>query len=58
MEAKQLRELRLHLGLTQTEMAEKLGITRDGVAKMEAGDCNMSKSVDMLAQQLAITRSS
>lgn len=53
MNAEQLKALRLTLGLTQAQMGEKLGITRDGVAKLESGENNMSRPVELLALQLA-----
>lgn len=48
----ELRALRLKLDLTQTEMAEKLGITLSALYKLEAGKNKMSKPVAMLCQQL------
>lgn len=52
MDNKELRALRLRLGLTQKAMAEKLGITLSAVFKLESGENNMSKPVAMLCQQL------
>lgn len=48
----ELKALRLRLGLTQSAMAEKLGVTLSAIWKLESGENNMSKPVAMLAQQL------
>ncbi len=53
MDNKQLKQLRVNLHLTQREMAERLGISRTAIAKIEAGENNMSKPVAILCQQLA-----
>ena len=52
MTNKELKELRQKLGLTQTQMAEKLGITLSAIFKLESGENNMSKPVAILAQYL------
>lgn len=52
MDNEELRALRLRLGLTQSQMAEKLGITLSAVFKLESGENNMSKPVAMLAEKL------
>ena len=52
MTGEQLKELRKRLGLTQTQMAEKLGITLSAVYKIESGENNMSKPVALLAESL------
>lgn len=51
MNKDELKSLRIKLGLTQEQMADKLGVTRDAIAKYEAG-MNISKPVMMLAEQL------
>jgi DNA-binding XRE family transcriptional regulator len=56
MNKEELKELRHKLGLSQPAMAEKLGVTRDAIAKYEAGDCNISRPVAMLAEQLVKTQ--
>lgn len=48
----ELRELRLKLGLSRREMAQRLFISRDAVAKLEAGKNRMSKPVEELARRL------
>ncbi len=52
MNASELKTLRHTLGLTQDELGKRLGITRNAVAKLEAGHNRMSKPVAMLCQQL------
>lgn len=37
MTGDELKQRRLRLDLTQTELAERLGLTRDAISKMEAG---------------------
>jgi transcriptional regulator with XRE-family HTH domain len=37
MFAGRLRELRTEAGLSQTELAEKAGLTKDGIAQLEQG---------------------
>lgn len=43
MTGNELKALRAKLGLTQTEMANRLGVTRDAIARIEGGTNNMSK---------------
>ena len=52
MNKDELLDLRKNLGLTQTEMAEKLGLTLSAVFKLESGENNMSKPVAILAAKL------
>lgn len=52
MNKDELRALRLRLNLTQSQMAEKLGITLSAVFKLESGENNMSKPVAMLASKM------
>lgn len=52
MTGTELKNLRLRLSYTQTQMAQALGISRTAVAKLEAGINTMSKPVAMLAAQL------
>lgn len=54
MDAHELKALRKKLELTQTQLAEKLGISRTAVAKLESGENNMSKPVAMLVEKLVI----
>lgn len=37
-----IRNLRLKADLTQTELAGKIGFTRDGIAKLESNTSNMT----------------
>lgn len=53
MNKDELKSLRLSLNLTQPQLAEKLGVTRDAIAKYESGKTNMRKSVAMLAESIA-----
>ncbi len=53
MNKDELKELRLRLDLTQTQMAEKLGITLSALYKIESGKNNMSKPVALLADRMA-----
>lgn len=55
MNSSELKALRLCLGLSQSELAQRLFITRDAVSKLEAGKNRMSRPVEELARQLSIT---
>lgn len=48
----QLKQLRNKLGLTQAQMADKIGISHSAIVKIESGKNNMSKPVSMLCQKL------
>jgi predicted transcriptional regulator len=52
----ELRERRSELGLSQTELAERLGSSQSRVAKMEASD--PSVSIDLLIRGLLATGAS
>ena len=52
MTGSELKALRLRLQLTQTQMAEKLGITLSAVFKLESGENNMSKPVAIICEGL------
>ena len=47
-----LRALRTHLDLTQTEMAERLGVHKNTVARIERGEISISGPVRKLLQTL------
>ena len=49
----ELKSLRTKLGLTQAQMAERLGISHSAIVKLESGKNNMSRPVAMLCQQMA-----
>ncbi len=53
MTAQELKALRLSLNLTQSQLGERLGVTRGQIAKYEAG-AKMSKSVELLANHLSM----
>lgn len=48
MTGEELRALRKTLKLTQSQMAEKLGITLSAIYKLESGENNMSKRTEKL----------
>lgn len=52
MNKDELFALRKKLGLTQSQMAEKLGITLSAVFKLESGENNMSKPVAIICAAL------
>jgi transcriptional regulator with XRE-family HTH domain len=52
MTGDELRTLRKKLHLTQEEIGEKLGITKDAVYAIECGKNKMSRPVEILAMQL------
>lgn len=52
MTNRELKELRVKLGLTQTEMGLKLGITRGQIAKLEAGDSSITPMLELLLKHL------
>jgi len=50
--ADEIRDLRKHLGLTQTDLAERLNITRDAVANWENERNSPSGPSELLLRQL------
>ena len=52
MTGQELLALRKRLNLTQSQMAEKLGITLSAVFKLESGENNMSKPVAIICAEL------
>lgn len=48
-----LRAVREKLGLTQPQLAEKLGMTRDGIAKMESGERPISRVTQLAIEHLS-----
>lgn len=58
MTGNELKALRAKLGLTQTEMANRLGVTRDAIARIEGGRNNMSKTLHLLMQLVFNTHES
>ncbi|MGD0075361.1 MAG: helix-turn-helix domain-containing protein [Candidatus Binataceae bacterium] len=52
MSGKQLREIRKRLGWTQQQMAEKLGVWRNSVARWERDEMAISEPVARLIEIL------
>jgi DNA-binding transcriptional regulator YiaG len=48
----ELRSIREKLGLTQTQLAEEIGVHRVTVAKWEAGDRSIPEPVARLVQRI------
>ena len=48
----EIRKLRRDLGMTQTDLAEKLHVTRDAVAHWELGRCCPGGPAEILLRQL------
>jgi transcriptional regulator with XRE-family HTH domain len=53
MTGKEVRTLRLKLGLTQAELAEKVGVARNTVTRWEMGVLGVRESAARLMQLLA-----
>ena len=47
-----LRKLRLSLDVTQREMAEKLGVSRQMYGLYERGNAPISKTIELLAETI------
>jgi transcriptional regulator with XRE-family HTH domain len=52
MSGKEIRSIRTRLGLTQAQLAEKLGVTRISVTRWEAGQMNIRESAARLLRML------
>lgn len=52
MTGRELRRIRLRLGLTQAQMANKLGIARDSVGRYERDAARITKLVAIAARCL------
>jgi DNA-binding transcriptional regulator YiaG len=53
MEGKELLEIRKSLGLTQVQIAERIGVTSNTVARWERGEVRISEPVSKLILLLA-----
>lgn len=49
----EIRGIRARLGLTQTEFAERVGVTRDAVAQWETARTRPRRPAEILIRQLA-----
>jgi transcriptional regulator with XRE-family HTH domain len=54
-----LRRMRLHAGLSQRELAERIGSTQSAIARMEKGEtepkfCTLEKLAEALSQDLLV----
>ncbi len=54
MTPKAVKAIRTRLGLSQTAFAAKIGVTRDAVARWEAGNRRMSEPISRLIERLAV----
>lgn len=52
MTASELIRIRKHLGFTQQQLAERLGINRVSVARMECGMRRITERTEMQVRQL------
>lgn len=53
MTPQQLRDKREKLQLTQTELADRLGLTRDSIAKMESGERPIVRITELAIEHLS-----
>jgi DNA-binding transcriptional regulator YiaG len=49
-----VKAIRKRLGLSQAAFAAKIGVTRDAVARWEAGNRRMSEPISRLIERLAV----
>jgi len=57
MDNKELRKLRLKIDVTQVQMADMLGVTRQTYGGYETGKQPLSKPVEKLAEMIAKSHS-
>lgn len=56
MDAKRLERLRVEKGMSQVEFAERIGVTRQAVWKMESGFMNPSvETLKLIAKLFGVT---
>ena len=53
MNPNQYRAIRKSLGLTQTELGQKLGVSRDTIHRRETGDAPITPEAAMAMRKLA-----
>lgn len=53
MTTTQLKQTRERLQLTQSRLAEQLGLTRDGIAKMESGERPIQRVTELAIEHLS-----
>ena len=56
MKGKELRQLRLKMGITQKQLAEQLGVTENTVARWERDEIKMGEPAAILMRRIAVTR--
>lgn len=49
----EFRTLRLRMGITQAELAQRMGVTDRSVRRYEAGDCLITETIAILLKMLA-----
>jgi len=57
MSGKELRRLRERLGLTQSELAEAIGMQKNSVARMERYERPILKTTEMAVRYLLVMKS-
>jgi DNA-binding XRE family transcriptional regulator len=53
MTAEQYRSTRASLGLTQAELAELLGVSRDTIIRRESGESQITREIEVAIRLLA-----
>jgi len=53
MDGTELRRIRKRLGLTQAELAAKVGVARNSIARQERGELGIKESLARLLELLA-----
>ena len=55
MTGEELRKIRKRLGLTQAQLAERVGVTRNSIARQERGEIGIREPLARLIKVLAKT---